>query len=215
MLERNKCISGYSYKPSKQENDTERKIAGIARGKRSRHGLTADSELSFPLLFHLNKQGGWPDRARRGGAGWGGGGCVGGGWGGVRGSGERGGAPWLEYNQRERRRRRGGRGQAHHVTVKSLQAAVLGKAETSPHIDAAVSPQQQFWEMAAVCTVAAIYMGLIQPGLSLSSPATAAGWSDLSLLPLIPSSRFFFLMPSVKVYVAWMKNRKTEKKQWK
>lgn len=70
------------------------------------------------------------------------------------------------------------------MTVKSLQAAVLGKAETSPHIDAAVSPQQQFWEMAAVCTVAAIYMGLIQPGLSLSSPATAAGWSDLSLLPL-------------------------------
>lgn len=43
--------------------------------------------------------------------------------------------------------------------VKSLQAAVLGKAgrQTSPHIDAAVSPQQQFWEMAAVCTVATIY----------------------------------------------------------
>lgn len=88
VLERNKCISGYSYKPSsEQENDTERKIAGIACGKQSRHGLTADSELSFPLLFHLNKQGGWPDRARRGGAGWGGGGVVGGGWGGVRGSG--------------------------------------------------------------------------------------------------------------------------------
>lgn len=30
--------------------------------------------------------------------------------------------------------------------------------QTSPHIDAAVSPQQQFWEMAAVCTVATIYM---------------------------------------------------------
>lgn len=52
-----------------------------------------------------------------------------------------------------------------HVTLKSLQAAVLGKADRNtppPHIDAAVSPQQ-FWEMAAICTVAAIYMNLIQP----------------------------------------------------
>lgn len=37
-----------------------------------------------------------------------------------------------------------------------------GQTETSPHIDAAVSPQQ-FWEMAAICAVAAIYMNLLQP----------------------------------------------------
>lgn len=60
--------------------------------------------------------------------------------------------------------------------MKSLQAAVLGKADrdVSPHplppaypplashIDAAVSPQQ-FWEMAAICSRAAICMNLIQP----------------------------------------------------
>lgn len=60
-------------------------------------------------------------------------------------------------------RKRGGRGQTHHVMMKRLQAAVLGRqTETSPHIDAAVSTQQ-LWEMAAVCAAATIYMGLIQP----------------------------------------------------
>lgn len=114
-------------------------------GAKSQEWVNSGLWLSFPLLFHLNKQGGWPDRAVRGGAGGGGGreGCR----------------DWNITNE-------GG------CAVDKLRTTWRWKAcrlrcwerqtETSPHIDAAVSPQQ-FWEMAAICTVAAIYMNLIQP----------------------------------------------------
>ena len=49
------------------------------------------------------------------------------------------------------------------MIVKSLQAAVLGKADRDiPPYWRCRFTTQQFWEMAAVCTVAAIYMTLIQ-----------------------------------------------------
>ena len=65
------------------------------------------------------------------------------------------------------------------------------QTETSPHIDAAVSPQQQFWEMAAVCTVATIYMELIQPRLSLSS--SVAGLTPWSTPNIDSPSPFLFI----------------------
>lgn len=72
-----------------------------------------------------------------------------------------------------------GGGLVDHVTVKSLQA---GWCVPLPpiHPDAAVSPQQQFWEMAAVCTVAAVY---IQPVYLFHRPAP----------PSLPPQLFFSL----------------------
>lgn len=50
-----------------------------------------------------------------------------------------------------------------------------GRQRRPPHIDAAASPQQ-FWEMAAICTAAAIYMNLLQP--LMASVISSTGWPD-------------------------------------
>ena len=169
-----------------------------------RNGLTVDSVLSFPLLFHLNKQGGWPDRAQKGR----GGGRVEEGregwrwWGGL---------PWLEYNQREQ-----GVGWDEQTTWCWKACRLLfweRQTETSPHIDAAVSPQQQFWEMAAVCTVQLLFTR------EWFSPLVAfviswSGCSDpLASLLAAPCSHYYYfhlLCPRSQGFIAqWMKV-----KQW-
>lgn len=141
-------------------------------GAKSQEWVNCGLWLSFPLLFHLNKQGGWPGRAQRGGAG------------GVEE--ERGGVPWLEYNQREGVRRGGGRGQADHVIVKSLQAAVLGKADIPPYW------RCRFTTTTVLGNGCRLYCSYYLHGtdstrLSLSSSATVAVSDPRALLlPLIP-----------------------------
>lgn len=91
--------------------------------------------------------------------------------------------PWLESNQR------GGVGEGEYKqTTWQWKACRLlcwkRQTETSPHIDAAVSPQQQFWEMAAVCTVATIYMGLIQPAYRFHHQLRCLVWPSCFTPPI-------------------------------
>lgn len=140
----------------------------------------------------------WQSTEGRGGVGWSGGKERGGG----------GGLPWLESNQRGGRGR-GGRVQADHVMVKSLQAAVLGKADWD------IPP---YWRCRFATTTVLgngchLYCSYYLHGadsacLSLSSSATVAGLT--LVLPLIPSSLFLSsrsLSRLTRLYLAWMKEQ--------
>lgn len=175
-------------------------------GAKSQEWVNSGLWLSFPLLFHLNKQGGWPDRAMRGG--WGGGreGCRD--WNITK---ERGGGERREGRERTSRRPRDGEKPAGCCAGK-------GRQRHPPILTLPSHHNNSSGKWPPSCTVAAIYMELIQPTYRFHHQPRWLVWPSCFTPPTESLLSFSFVTVTLtRFYLAWMEaqSRDIHSKQWK